>query len=121
MVIDVGSWISCVGPGKTICRPITKVRSFLLFTIFILGADSDVYFYYENKCRYPVWLAARPSVGDADPERGDCGSGVKECQNPPPALPVTLLNFEIKLLVVSYEVSLNHGHNAPVRIEPDGS
>jgi hypothetical protein len=124
--------------------------------LYISGAHSDVYFYYENKCSYPVWLAARPSVGDADPERGpetlyifpmpdqwsgsiwartkcsfnasyyfscetgDCGSGIKECQNPPPALPVTLLNFDIKQPVVSYEVGLNHGHNVPVWIEPDG-
>ncbi|GLT69246.1 hypothetical protein SLA2020_414100 [Shorea laevis] len=53
-------------------------------------------------------------------ETGDCGSGIKECQYPPPALLVTLLNFEIKLPVVSYEVSLKHGHNVPVRIRPDG-
>jgi hypothetical protein len=122
----------------------------------VSGGHSDLIFYYKNKCSYPVWLAARPSIGDSDPERdpdtleifsmpnqwtgsiwartkccfnasyyfscetGDCGSGLKECQNPPPALPVTLLNFEIKPSFVSYEVSLNHGHNIPVRIQPDG-
>jgi len=122
----------------------------------VSGGHSDLIFYYENKCSYPVWLAARPSIGDSDPERGpdtleifsmpdqwtgsiwartkcsfnasyyfscetgDCGSGFKECQNRPPALPVTLLNFEIKPSFVSYEVSLNHGHNIPVRIQPDG-
>ena len=35
--------------------------------------------------------------------------------------PVTLLNFNINQSVVSYEVSLNHGHNnVAVRIEPIG-
>ncbi|GLT69245.1 hypothetical protein SLA2020_414100 [Shorea laevis] len=92
----------------------------LLLLSLITGGHSDLIFYYENKCSYPVWLAARPSIGDSDPERGDCGSGIKECQYPPPALLVTLLNFEIKLPVVSYEVSLKHGHNVPVRIRPDG-
>jgi hypothetical protein len=37
-----------------------------------------------------------------------------------PALPVTLLNFEIKPSSISYEVSLNHDHNIPVWIQPDG-
>jgi len=53
-------------------------------------------------------------------ETGDCGSGTQDCQSPPPTYPVTLLNFDIKQPVVSYEVSLNHGHNVPVRIQPDG-
>ncbi|KAB1221187.1 Thaumatin-like protein 1 [Morella rubra] len=120
------------------------------------GGRSDLYFHYENRCSYTVWLAASPSVGDADPERspetleifsmpdewtgsiwartncannasfyfscetGDCGSGTIDCQSPPPTYPVTLLNFDIKQSVVSYEVSLNHGHNLPVRIQPVG-
>ncbi|KAF5473710.1 hypothetical protein F2P56_005681 [Juglans regia] len=120
------------------------------------SAHSDLIFNYENRCTYPIWLAASPSIGDADPERGpgtleiffmpdqwtgsiwartkcttndlyyfscetgDCGSGTINCQNPPPTYPVTLLNFDIKQSVVSYEVSLNHGHNLPVRIQPVG-
>ena len=43
------------------------------------------------------------------------------CQSPPPTYPVTLFNFNINQSVVSYEVSLNHGHNnVAVRIEPIG-
>ncbi|XVE76095.1 hypothetical protein DITRI_Ditri12bG0145600 [Diplodiscus trichospermus] len=53
-------------------------------------------------------------------ETGDCGSGIKECQSPPPKPPVTLLNFGINQNVVSYEVNLNHGFNVPVRIQPVG-
>ncbi|GLT69248.1 hypothetical protein SLA2020_414120 [Shorea laevis] len=53
-------------------------------------------------------------------ETGDCGSGTQDCQSPPPTYPVTLLNFDIKQPAVSYEVSLNHGHNVPVQIRPDG-
>ncbi|KAH1039616.1 hypothetical protein J1N35_041359 [Gossypium stocksii] len=53
-------------------------------------------------------------------ETGDCGSGSVDCQSPPPKPPVTLLNLDINQNVVSYEVSLNHGFNVPVRIQPIG-
>ncbi|KAB1221190.1 hypothetical protein CJ030_MR2G025724 [Morella rubra] len=35
----------------------------------LLCGRSDLFFHYENRCSYTVWLAASPSVGDADPER----------------------------------------------------
>ncbi|KAF5477739.1 hypothetical protein F2P56_004356 [Juglans regia] len=127
----------------------------LLLLLLITGAHSEVTFNFENQCTYTIWLAASPSIGDADPESGpgtlelfsmpdqwsgsiwartncaynvsyfscetgDCGSGSIDCQSPPPTYPVTLLNFDIKQSVVSYEVSLNHGHNLAVRIQPDG-
>uniref|UniRef100_A0A2N9GPK8 Thaumatin-like protein n=1 Tax=Fagus sylvatica TaxID=28930 RepID=A0A2N9GPK8_FAGSY len=127
-----------------------------LLLFFITGGQSEVTFNYDNQCLDTVWLAASPSIGDADPERdpgtleifftpdewtgsiwartkctnnasfyfscetGDCGSGTIECQSPPPTYPVTLLNFSINQSVVSYEVSLNHGHNIGVRIQPIG-
>ncbi|KAB2087213.1 hypothetical protein ES319_A04G087700v1 [Gossypium barbadense] len=53
-------------------------------------------------------------------ETGDCGSGSVDCQSPPPKPPETLLNFNINQNVVSYEVSLNHGFNVPVQIQPIG-
>ncbi|EEF42859.1 thaumatin-like protein 1b [Ricinus communis] len=53
-------------------------------------------------------------------ETGDCGSGARDCHGAPPTNPITLLNFNINSNAVSYEVSLIHGHNLAVRIEPDG-
>ncbi|KAJ8754191.1 hypothetical protein K2173_002091 [Erythroxylum novogranatense] len=53
-------------------------------------------------------------------DTGDCGTGEPICQGPPPAYPVTLLYIGINKNVVSYEVSLTHGHNVAVRIQPDG-
>ncbi len=53
-------------------------------------------------------------------ETGDCGYGKKICDSPVPNVPVTLLNFSITNSVVSYELSLNHGQNVPVRIQPVG-
>lgn len=50
----------------------------------------------------------------------ETGLGTKSCQYPPPTCPVTLLNFYINQSMVSYEVSLNHGHNVAIRIEPIG-
>jgi hypothetical protein len=38
--------------------------------ICVSGGHSDIIFKYENQCNYTVWLSARPSVGDADPESG---------------------------------------------------
>ncbi|KAJ0081224.1 hypothetical protein Patl1_10005 [Pistacia atlantica] len=56
-------------------------------------------------------------------ETGDCGSGKDYCRDPPPTYPVTLLNLDFnKKTVLSYEVSLNHGFNIPIRFEPlDGT
>jgi hypothetical protein len=51
---------------------------------------------------------------------GDCGSGNISCQAHRSTYPVTLLSFDIKQNVVSDEVSLVHGHNIAVRIQPDG-
>ncbi|XP_050939390.1 thaumatin-like protein 1b [Cucumis melo] len=53
-------------------------------------------------------------------ETGDCGSGTIFCDSSPPALPVTLLNFAINNSVVHYALSLVHGFNIPIRIQPDG-
>lgn len=52
-------------------------------------------------------------------ETGDCGWGLY-CAGPQVQYPVTLLNFEINNPVVSYEVSLVHGQNLKVRIQPNG-
>ncbi|OMO73741.1 Thaumatin [Corchorus olitorius] len=133
---------------------------FSLFLLLVISGklvQSDITFNFDNQCSFTVWLAASPSIGDGDPERGpgtleifsmpdtwtgsiwarkkcsfnpsmtnfscetgDCGSGTIDCQSPPPTPPVTLLNFGINQNVVSYEVSLNHGFNVPVRIQPVG-
>ncbi|OAY42757.1 thaumatin-like protein 1a [Manihot esculenta] len=54
-------------------------------------------------------------------ETGDCGSGEQDCQGGLPKYPITELNFNIQNNVVSYELSLIHGHNnIAVRIEPTG-
>ncbi|KAK4281545.1 hypothetical protein QN277_013023 [Acacia crassicarpa] len=53
-------------------------------------------------------------------QTGDCGTGKKICAGPQPSNPVTLLNFDINNPVVSYEVSLIHGQNMRVRIQPNG-
>ena len=69
-----------------------------------------------------IWVRTKCSFNDSyyfSCETGDCGSGTQDCQSPPPTYPVTLLNFDVKTPAVSYEVSLNHGHNVPVRIQPD--
>ena len=51
----------------------------------------------------------------------ETGLATKSFQSPPPTCPVTPLNFYIKKYsVVSYVVSLNHGHNMAVWIEPIG-
>ncbi|XVE76094.1 hypothetical protein DITRI_Ditri12bG0145500 [Diplodiscus trichospermus] len=68
-----------------------------------------------------IWARTKCSVGvNFTCETGDCGSGIVECQSPPPKPPVTLLNFGINQNGVSYEVNLNHGFNVPVRIQPVG-
>ncbi|KAK7392510.1 hypothetical protein VNO78_20951 [Psophocarpus tetragonolobus] len=53
-------------------------------------------------------------------ETGDCGNGIMECADLNPSLPVTLLNFIVSAPIVSYEVSLVHGQNIMVRIQPNG-
>ncbi|XP_027363162.1 thaumatin-like protein 1 [Abrus precatorius] len=53
-------------------------------------------------------------------ETGDCGNGIMECAGLKPSYPVTLLNFNVNVSVVSYEVSLVHGQNVFVRIKPNG-
>ncbi|KAJ4705022.1 Thaumatin [Melia azedarach] len=55
-------------------------------------------------------------------ETGDCNLGSVDCQGPPnpPTYPATFLNLGIDKSVVTYEVSLNHGFNVPMRIRPDG-
>ncbi|KAJ0028658.1 hypothetical protein Pint_35757 [Pistacia integerrima] len=53
-------------------------------------------------------------------ETGDCSSGEIVCQGLQPKYPVTLLNLSVSQSVVSYEVSLNHGFNIPIRIQPIG-
>ncbi|CAK7343254.1 unnamed protein product [Dovyalis caffra] len=70
-----------------------------------------------------IWARTKCSANDSNYfscETGDCRSGNLSCQGPQPTFPVTLLNFDIKQNVVSYEVSLVHGHNIAVRIQPDG-
>ncbi|OVA19486.1 Thaumatin [Macleaya cordata] len=51
---------------------------------------------------------------------GDCGRGDIFCKGEQPKYPVTLLNFAINQSDVTYEVSLVHGYNVPVRIVPVG-
>ncbi|XP_022144750.1 thaumatin-like protein 1b [Momordica charantia] len=136
----------------------SKASLLLLLQLSLLtaGVVCDVIFHFDNQCPYSIWLAANPSIGDADPESppdtlevftmpdtwtgsiwartkcsndpsfkfscetGDCGSGNIICDSSPPALPVTLLNFAINQSVVHYELSLKHGFNIQVRIQPDG-
>ncbi|XVF76344.1 hypothetical protein PTKIN_Ptkin13bG0259000 [Pterospermum kingtungense] len=68
----------------------------------------------RTKCSYDA------SLTNFTCETGDCGSGLVQCESPPPKPPVTLLNFGINQNVVTYEVNLNHGFNVPVRIQPVG-
>ncbi|KDP29997.1 hypothetical protein JCGZ_18764 [Jatropha curcas] len=70
-----------------------------------------------------IWVRTKCTSNDTyyfSCETGDCGSGERDCQGPPPVYPVTLLNFNISQNAVSYELSLVHGHNIAVQIRPDG-
>ncbi|KAF8395291.1 hypothetical protein HHK36_019234 [Tetracentron sinense] len=133
--------------------------NFILLALLVAGGHSATFIYSSNKCTFPVWIAASPSIGLTEFEygrdalhvlktkeqwsgslwlmtgctynhhgkfmnftcaTGDCGMKDGYCDSSPPTYPVTLLNFNISHSVVTYEVSLNHGFNVPVRIEPVG-
>ncbi|RZC90883.1 hypothetical protein C5167_028716 [Papaver somniferum] len=51
---------------------------------------------------------------------GDCKTNDIYCFNLTAKYPVTLINFSIKQSEATYDVSLVHGYNVPVKIVPDG-
>ncbi|WCJ34430.1 Pathogenesis-related thaumatin superfamily protein [Euphorbia peplus] len=88
-----------------------------------VGPDTLEIFSMSDPWTGSIWLRTKcvtNLTGYVSCETGDCGSGETECQGPLPTYPVTLLNFDIQNNVVQYEVSLIHGHNIGVRIQPNG-
>ncbi|KAJ9173857.1 hypothetical protein P3X46_016950 [Hevea brasiliensis] len=87
------------------------------------GPDTLEIFSMPDPWSGSIWVRTKCTTnltGYFSCETGDCGSGTIDCQGPPPTFPVTELNFNINQNVVSYEVSLIHGHNIAVRIQPNG-
>ncbi|XP_065857027.1 thaumatin-like protein 1b [Euphorbia lathyris] len=89
----------------------------------VIEPDTLEIFYMSDPWTGVMWFRTKcvtNLTGYVSCETGDCGSGEVECQGPPPTYPVTELSFDIQNNVVQYEVSLIHGHNIAVRVQPTG-
>ncbi|XP_026416599.1 glucan endo-1,3-beta-glucosidase-like [Papaver somniferum] len=88
-----------------------------------LGEDTLSIFDTPDEWTGTIW--ARTGCVRDDHENfscatGDCKTNDIYCFNLTAKYPVTLINFAIQQSEATYDVSLVHGYNVPVKIVPDG-
>ncbi|KDP29200.1 hypothetical protein JCGZ_16589 [Jatropha curcas] len=80
----------------------------------------DSFYLLKQEPSVLIRISPVTSTGYFHCETGDCGSRERDCHGTPPVYPYTQFNFNISQGVVTYELSLIHGHNLGVRVEPHG-
>lgn len=85
--------------------------------------DVQTFYAMDDRWTGSIWARTQCAFNDSFYffcQTADCGTGKKVCVGSVPANPVTLINLDVNNPVVTYEVSVIHGQNMRIRVEPVG-